>query len=90
VSRPRLLDAFCGGGGCSVGYARAGFDVVGIDKVPMPSYPFLELTLGDALPWLEDPDYLAGFDVIHASPPCKLYTTELIGRQVLAAIGAAA
>ena len=25
--RPRLLDLFCGAGGCSVGYDRAGFDL---------------------------------------------------------------
>ena len=30
-SRPRLLDLFCAAGGCSVGYERAGFDVIGID-----------------------------------------------------------
>jgi DNA (cytosine-5)-methyltransferase 1 len=29
--KPRLLDLFCGAGGCSVGYHRAGFDVVGVD-----------------------------------------------------------
>lgn len=32
VSRkPRLLDWFCCQGGAATGYARAGFDVVGID-----------------------------------------------------------
>lgn len=73
--RPRLLDAFCGGGGCSVGYARAGFDVVGIDIAPMPAYPFLDIIEGDALAWLRDPGFVAEFDVIAASPPCKLYTS---------------
>lgn len=29
MSRPRLLDLFCGAGGAAVGYRRAGFDVVG-------------------------------------------------------------
>lgn len=71
----RLLDLFCGGGGCSVGYARAGFEVVGVDVAPMPAYPFLEIHMGDALHFLADRDFLADFDVIHASPPCKLYTS---------------
>ena len=31
MSRPRLLDLFCGAGGCAAGYVRAGFEVVGVD-----------------------------------------------------------
>jgi DNA (cytosine-5)-methyltransferase 1 len=73
-ARPRLLDLFCGAGGCSVGYARAGFDVVGVDVEPHPDYPF-PLVVADALDVLADADLLRGFDVIHASPPCQALTT---------------
>jgi DNA (cytosine-5)-methyltransferase 1 len=69
--KPRLLDVFCGAGGCSVGYARVGFDVVGVDHRPQPNYPFT-FVLEDALRALKMP--LDNFAAIHASPPCQAYT----------------
>lgn len=70
----RLLDLYCGAGGASVGYARAGFDVQGMDILDHPEYPFL-LHTGDALRALTDYEWLTQFDVIHASPPCQAFTS---------------
>ncbi len=63
--KPRLLDLFCGAGGCSVGYARAGFEVEGVDIVPQKHYPF-KFQLADALTFPLD-----GYDAYHVSPPCQ-------------------
>jgi DNA (cytosine-5)-methyltransferase 1 len=68
-----LLDLFCGAGGCAVGYARAGFDVVGVDHVFQPRYPF-EFVQADALEFLEEHGCGEAFDAVHASPPCQGYS----------------
>jgi DNA (cytosine-5)-methyltransferase 1 len=67
--KPRLLDLFCGAGGAAVGYARAGFDVVGVDIAPQPRYSF-KFHQGNAMTWPLD-----GFDAVHASPPCQDHST---------------
>ncbi|MEA3346944.1 MAG: DNA cytosine methyltransferase [Candidatus Auribacterota bacterium] len=68
MKKPRLLDLFCGAGGCSMGYHRAGFDVVGVDINQQKNYPF-EFHKADAMLFPLD-----GFDVIHASPPCQKFS----------------
>ncbi len=69
--KPRLLDLFCGAGGCSVGYNSAGFEVTGIDQFAQRHYPF-EFIQGDALDLSSE--WLSRFDVIHASPPCQCFS----------------
>jgi DNA (cytosine-5)-methyltransferase 1 len=66
----RLLGLFCGAGGAAVGYARAGFTVVGVDLKAQPRYPY-EFHQGDALEFLAAHGH--EFDAIHASPPCQAY-----------------
>lgn len=72
---PTLLDLYCGAGGAGSGYARAGFNVVGVDVKEQPNYQFafiravaieylLRIYRGEA-PYP---------DAIHASPPCQRYS----------------
>jgi DNA (cytosine-5)-methyltransferase 1 len=83
--RPRLLDLFCGAGGAAWGYHCAGFEVVGVDVVDQPNYPFCfvradalatlaRLLSGGALCECLDDYALKDFDAIHASPPCQAYS----------------
>lgn len=83
--KPRLLDLFCGAGGCTKGYQGAGFYVVGVDIKPQPNYCGDDFICGDALSLLRlllrdesnfigwSHGYLEDFDAIHASPPCQAY-----------------
>lgn len=85
MSRPRLLDLFCGEGGAAAGYVAAGFEVHGVDLVhpdpeeqtkraPAMRRRYLasgatSFTAADATTYP-----LADFDAVHGSPPCKDHT----------------
>jgi len=72
----RALDLFAGAQGCGVGYARAGFEVTAVDIETHAKNPEVrQFITKDALEVLDDLDFLARFDLIHASPPCQAYTT---------------
>lgn len=83
----KLLDLFCGAGGCTKGYQDAGFYVVGVDIKPQPHYignDFVQMDALEALRILLNGGYITGktgqkyylsdFVAIHASPPCQAFT----------------
>jgi DNA (cytosine-5)-methyltransferase 1 len=74
--RPRVLDLYCCQGGASAGYAAAGFDVTGVDKVAQPRYPY-RFVQADALAYLRQliaTGEIAEYDLIAGSPPCQRRT----------------
>ncbi|MBM9621320.1 DNA cytosine methyltransferase [Streptomyces zhihengii] len=79
--RPLLLDLFSCAGGAGMGYRRAGFDVVGVDIVPRPNYPFT-FHQGDALAFLTaliTSGKIRCFAAVHASPPCQAGCALTVG-----------
>ena len=71
---PRLLDTYCCEGGASMGYHRAGFEVVGVDifeDYNQKRYPF-ESHRGDAVEFIKEHGH--EFDAIAGSPPCQRHT----------------
>jgi DNA (cytosine-5)-methyltransferase 1 len=75
MTRPLLLDLFCGAGGAATGYHRAGFDIIGVDNQPQPRYPF-QFHYADALTF-----QIHGFDAVHASPPCQAYSRSTLAQR---------
>jgi hypothetical protein len=72
MNTPRLLDAYCGAGGATRGYQRAGFHVTGIDIAPQPRYCGDLFIQGDAIQFIAERGHEYG--AIHASPPCQAYS----------------
>lgn len=62
------LDAFCNIGGAGMGLYLAGFEVVGVDILPQPNYPF-EFRRGDAVEFIRR--YGSAFHLISGGPPCQ-------------------
>lgn len=96
MNKPRLLDLFSGAGGCTKGYQRAGFHVVGVDIDAQPRYCGDAFVQGDAIAVMStllSSGYivdrsgkqwrLSDFVAISASPPCQGYgnTHKITGKQ---------
>ncbi len=78
--KPLLYDVFCCAGGCTKGYQRAGFYVVGVDKDPQPRYPGDDFIQMDALEFfwkLINGDYPEPA-LISTSPPCQVYSVTKV------------
>lgn len=71
MDKPKLLDLYCCAGGAGMGFHRAGFRVVGVDKKKQPHYPF-EFYQCDAMQFLLEHGH--EYDYIHASPECQEYS----------------
>lgn len=64
-----------------MGYSRAGFEVLGVDIVARPNFPFT-FRQDDAVDYLTDlieTGLVKQFDLIHASPPCQDKCATTIG-----------
>ena len=68
MSKPKIVDLFCGEGGASYGYDLAGFRVTGVDIEDQPNYPYRFIQT-NAL----TARFLNNYDAIHASPMCQGY-----------------
>lgn len=79
TAKPVILDLFCCAGGASMGYHRAGFEVIGVDIDPQPNYPF-KFYQCDAIDYLgmlldtKEQGIPLNITAIHASPPCQAHS----------------
>ncbi len=72
----RVLTLFCGSFGSGYGYLLGGAtEVVGIDRMKRDGHPegvtFIKADVRDVL---TDTGFIASFDLVDASPPCKSFT----------------
>ena len=72
----KVLDLFCGSGGAAWGFAPYFDEILGVDKVKQPYYPF-NYVICDIfdLPL----EFFEDFDFIWASPPCQAYSFSTKG-----------
>lgn len=76
MTGPYLLDLFCGQGGATRGYQRAGFTVYGVDIMAQPRYCGTAFWRHEAIDFVSrHSDRIREmFSAVHASPPCQAYS----------------
>lgn len=78
----RVLDLFCGAGGLAHGFSREGFEVRGVDRLPVVKEIFQRNSLGEVkvsdLHWKTEN---GGADVVVGGPPCRPWSTLNLTRR---------
>jgi SAM-dependent methyltransferase len=82
MTNRRVLDLFCGAGGLAYGFAQAGFEVRGVDRLPVVEEIFRRNALGKVkvkdLHWETEN---GGADVVIGGPPCRPWSTLNLTRR---------
>ena len=77
-----VLDLFCGAGGLSLGFKKAGFDVTGADKSLKAGETYQDNDIGEFRHNDLSGDLIKGnFDVIVGGPPCKPWSSVNLTRR---------
>ncbi len=80
----KVFSCFACGGGSTMGYKLAGFDVIGFNEIDpkmasvyiknhKPKYQFIE-AIQDFVKWNEFPEELYHLDILDGSPPCSSFS----------------
>lgn len=80
----KVFSCFACGGGSTMGYKLAGFDVIGFNEIDprmanlyirnhQPKYQFIE-AIQDFVRWDEYPEELYNLDILDGSPPCSSFS----------------
>lgn len=82
----KVFSCFACGGGSTMGYKLAGFDVIGFNEIDpkmgsiyiknhKPQFQFIE-AIQDFVAWDEFPDELFHLDILDGSPPCSSFSVS--------------